>query len=380
MPESLEDRVTATEETAGGSTAPGLTGTAARLHTAGTAARPRASLFLEAARGASTPRAPIWLMRQAGRYLPEYRALKERYSFWEMCRTPEIAAEVTLQPLRRFPLDAAIVFSDIMTPLPPMGVDVEFAPGPVIRTPVRTAGDVARLRIPAGDEIAPFTAEAIGLARAGTDVPVIGFAGSPLTVAGYAVQGAGSADYAGFRAWLHREPGPAHALLDKIAEVTAGYLHAQIEAGAEAVQLFDSWAGVHSRAGYAAFGLPYARRVLDALADTGVPRIYLAVGAPHLYPQIAALPAEVISVDWRQPLGTCRAALPGKALQGNLDPTLLLAGPGTMLTAARQVMRDGLGGAHVFNLGHGALPGTPPDNVARLVDLVHEFPREEGER
>ncbi|RKS77034.1 uroporphyrinogen decarboxylase [Actinomadura pelletieri DSM 43383] len=334
------------------------------------------SVFLDAARGASTPRAPIWLMRQAGRYLPEYRALKERHSFWEMCRTPEIAAEVTVQPLRRFPLDAAIIFSDIMTPLPPMGVPVDFAPGPVIRTPVRTAEDVARLAVPPGAELAPFVGEAIRLVRERIPVPVIGFAGAPLTVAGYAVQGAGSADYAEFRSWLRREPLAAHGLLDKLAAVTAAYLREQIAAGAGAVQLFDSWAGIHDRRVYATFGMPYARRVLDELADTGVPRIYLAVGASHLYPQIARLPAEVISVDWRQPLDVSRAALPGKALQGNLDPTVMLTDRETVLAAGRQVLRDGLGGAHIFNLGHGVLPGTPPDNVARLVDLVHEFPRD----
>ncbi|MFC4907001.1 uroporphyrinogen decarboxylase [Actinomadura gamaensis] len=344
----------------------------------GTEVRAR-TLFLDTARGLAGDRAPVWLMRQAGRYLPEYRALKERHAFWEMCRTPEIAAEVTLQPLRRFPLDAAIIFSDIMTPLPPMGVPVDFAPGPVIRSPLRSAADVARLATPGGDEVAPFVGEAIRLVRAEAEVPVIGFAGAPLTVAGYAVQGAGSSDYAEFRAWLHREPRAAHDLLDKLADVTTGYLRMQIEAGAEAVQLFDSWAGVHDRRGYATFGMPYARRVLDGLADTGVPRVYLAVGAAHLYPQIARLPAEVVSVDWRQPLDAVRAALPGKVLQGNLDPAVLLAEPGDLLAAARRVLREGQGGPHVFNLGHGVLQGTPPDNVARLVDLVHDFVREEGE-
>ncbi|MEU9020272.1 uroporphyrinogen decarboxylase [Actinomadura sp. NPDC048394] len=376
--------MTTTEETGGpapaGAAEPAAsTGTRSTgMRSTGTPSTGTPSVFLEAARGASTSRAPVWLMRQAGRYLPEYRELKERYSFWEMCRTPEIAAEVTLQPLRRFPLDAAIVFSDIMTPLPPMGVPVDFAPGPVIRNPVRTAADVAALRVPDGGEIAPFVAEAIGIARAEAAVPVIGFAGAPLTVAGYAVQGTGSVDYADFRAWLHREPRLAHALLDKLADVTAAYLRTQIDAGARAVQLFDSWAGVHGRNAYATFGMPYARRVLDALAGTGVPRIYLAVGAAHLYPQIARLPAEVISVDWRQPLDAARAALPDKALQGNLDPTVMLADAGTMLAAAREVIRAGAGGAHVFNLGHGVLQGTPPDNVARLVDLVHQTPREEA--
>jgi uroporphyrinogen decarboxylase len=335
------------------------------------------SSFLSAAWGADTPTAPIWLMRQAGRYLPEYRKLKERYGFWRMCRTPEIAAEVTLQPVRRFPLDAAIVFSDIMTPLPPMGVDIGFDPGPVIREPVRTPEAVRRLRVPAGDEVAPFVADAIRLVRQACAVPLIGFAGAPLTLAAYLVQGGGSADYLEFRTWLARNPRLARELLDKLTDVTIGYLRMQVGAGAHAVQVFDSWAGIHHERGYAAFGLPYAARVLDALGGLGVPRIYLAVGASHLYPQIATLPAEVISVDWRYRLNRCRLAMPGKVIQGNLDPAVLLADDQVIDAAAVQLLRDGLGGAHIFNLGHGVLPATPPDAVARLADAVHRFSREE---
>jgi uroporphyrinogen decarboxylase len=200
------------------------------------------SSFLSAAWGADTPTAPIWLMRQAGRYLPEYRKLKERYGFWRMCRTPEIAAEVTLQPVRRFPLDAAILFNDIMTPLPPMGVDIDFDPGPVIRRPVRTPEAVRRLRVPACDEVAPFVADAIRLVRPACPVPLIGFAGAPLTLAAYLVQGGGSADYLEFRTWLLRNPGVARELLDKLTDVTIGYLRMQVGAGAQAIQIFDSWA------------------------------------------------------------------------------------------------------------------------------------------
>jgi len=193
------------------------------------------------------------------------------------------------------------------------------------------------------------------------------------------VQGSGgSASYPEFRAWLARNPELARELLDKLTDVSIGYLRMQVGAGAQAIQIFDSWAGIHHERGYAAFGVPYAARVLDALADLRVPRIYLAVGASHLYPQIATLPAEVVSVDWRYGLNRCRLAMPGKVIQGNLDPTVLLAGDQVIDTAAVQLLRDGLGGAHIFNLGHGVLPGTPPDAVARLVDTVHRFSRPTG--
>jgi uroporphyrinogen decarboxylase len=340
-----------------------------------TAPKAPPSTFLRAARGASTPTAPVWLMRQAGRYLPEYREIKERYGFWRMCRTPEIAAEITLQPVRRFPVDAAILFSDIMTPLPAMGVDVEFAPGPVIRHRVDTQEEISRLRTPPPDEVAPFVAEALRLVRQVCPVPVIGFGGAPLTLATYLVQGGGSPGHVEFRQWLQRHPQLAHQLLDRLTEVTIGYLRMQVAAGAQAIQVFDSWAGVHSAPAYGQFGLPYTRRILDALADLDIPRIYLAVGASHLYPMIATLPVEVVSVDWRWELDRCRAALPGKVLQGNLDPDVLRADEKTVAAAAARVLRMGVPGAHIFNLGHGVLPDTTPDNVARLVDTVHAFPR-----
>jgi uroporphyrinogen decarboxylase len=332
--------------------------------------------FLDACWGESTPVAPVWLMRQAGRYLPEYRAIKDRHGFWGMCRTPEIAAEITLQPVRRFGLDAAILFSDIMAPLPAMGVQVDFTPGPVIREPVRNAGAVTQLRVPEAEEIAPFVADAIRCVRADCPVPLIGFAGAPLTLATYLVQGRGDPDYLAFRVWLQEQPGPAHELLDRLTEVTIRYLSSQIEAGAQAVQLFDTWAGLHNRRTYATFGAPYAKRVFDALASYKVPRIYIAVGASHLYPLIARLPTEVVSVDWRDELSSSRVAMPGKVLQGNLDPAVLLCTGEVVVAATRQVLRDGLGGPHIFNLGHGVLQDTPPDRVARLVDTVHEFQRQ----
>ncbi|MEJ2289564.1 MAG: uroporphyrinogen decarboxylase [Deinococcales bacterium] len=332
-------------------------------------------LFLRAARGEDTPHAPIWIMRQAGRYLPEYRALKARHSFWEMVRTPELAAEVTLQPITRFGLDAAILFSDIMTPLPPMGVSIDFDPGPVFERPVRTREQVEALAVPEEDDLAPFVADALRLLRASSSVPVIGFAGAPLTLAAYAVQGGGSKDFAEFRGFLRAEPAAAHALLEKLTEVTLRYLRMQVAAGAQAVQLFDSWAGLLDERNYRAFGLPYAQQVLAGLSGAGAPRIYLAVDASHLLPAIAELDVEVVSVDWRRPLSAVRRALPGKALQGNLDPAALLGPPDDLVTEAERVLHEGLGGAHVFNLGHGILRQTDPAAVARLVDVVRGFDR-----
>lgn len=333
------------------------------------------SLFLRAASGEDTPTAPIWIMRQAGRHLPEYRALKEKHSFWQLARTPELAAEVTLQPVRRYGVDAAILFSDIMTPLPPMGLAIDFQPGPVFEKPVRDPRQVESLRIPVQEEIAPFVSEALRIIRKESPVPVIGFAGAPLTLATYIVQGGGSKDYAEFRAFLRQEPLAAHSLLDKLTEVTIRYLTLQVEAGAHAVQLFDSWAGLHDARSYAEFARPYNIRVLDALAALRVARIYLAVDAAHLYGEISRLPAEVVSVDWRTPLSKVREQLPGKGLQGNLDPALLLAPPKVLVAEAQRVLHEGLGGAHLFNLGHGILPQTDPGAVALLIDTVKTFDR-----
>ncbi len=338
----------------------------------------KTALFLRAAMGENTERAPIWLMRQAGRYLPEYLALKAKSSFWEMVRTPELAAEVTLQPIRRFDLDAAIVFSDIMTPLTPMGVEIEFNPGPVIAHPLRSMAQIQALQIPAEDEIAPFMQKALHLVRRelrDRNTPLIGFGGAPLTLATYLIQGSGSKEYEEFRAFLRQEPGSAHALLEKLTEVSVRYLRAQVRAGAQAIQLFDSWAGLHNSDTYLEFALPYNRRVLEALSDLQVPRIYLAVASSHLYPMISQLPAEVFSVDWRMSLDQIRPHFSGRTLQGNLDPSVLLAPPEVITQEAHKVLQAGLGAAHIFNLGHGISRHTPPENVTHLIEVVHGFER-----
>jgi uroporphyrinogen decarboxylase len=333
------------------------------------------SLFLDVARGLQADRAPVWLMRQAGRYLPEYRRIKERFGFQQMCTTPELAAELTLQPIRRFGFDAAILFSDIMIPLPAMGVPVQFDPGPSISQPIRDQRGIDRLRIPEGPEIAPFVESAIRIVQHDCPVPLIGFAGAPLTLATYLVQGKGSKDYPEFRAFLWQEQGLAHQLLDKLTSVTIRYLQMQVAAGVQAVQLFDSWAGLHGTRAYATFGFPYAKRVLEGLEASGIPRIYIAVDAAHLAAQLGGLPAEVIGVDWRTPLNQMRPWFPGRALQGNLDPAALFAPREVVTREVTRALTAGLGGPHVFNLGHGVLPTTPIDRVHDLVETVRSFDR-----
>jgi uroporphyrinogen decarboxylase len=331
--------------------------------------------FLQAARGESTDRAPIWIMRQAGRYLPEYLAVKERSSFREMTRDPATAAEITLQPLRRFPLDAAIIFSDIMTPLEALGVDVEFTPGPHIASPLRTRARIEALEL--REPIAPFVGEALRLVRSelARDVALIGFAGAPLTLAAYLVEGAGSKEYEHFRQFLRAEPAALHLLLDKLTELTIAYLKMQIASGAQAVQLFDSWAGLHDLAAYREFAVPYHARIMESLADAGAVRIYFALGASHLTSAVAEIPCEAVGVDWRTDLRAARQAFAGRALQGNLDPAVLYAPRDVITREAHRVLDAGRGGAHIFNLGHGIWPTTPIDAVAHLVETVHGYAR-----
>lgn len=337
-------------------------------------------LFLRACRGELVERTPIWIMRQAGRYLPEYRALRERHDFLTSCRTPELACEITLQPVRRLGVDAAILFSDILIPLPGMGVDVTFSPGPHLARPVRTAADVAALRVPDPDESMPWVLDALRLLRRELDpeVPLIGFAGAPFTMATYLVEGGGSKAFSGIKGLLFADPATAHALLATCAATVGRLLAAQVHAGAQAAMLFDTWAGLLGPDDYRTFALPYVRRVFEEVARAGsslgrdVPRIYYAGDAWGWLDATRDTCATVIGLDWRSTLGAARARLGTLTLQGNLDPAVLLGPPSLIRERAAGVLAEAGPAGHVFNLGHGILPTTPPDHARVLVDAVHE--------
>jgi uroporphyrinogen decarboxylase len=308
--------------------------------------------------------------------MAEYRALREKHSLLELCRTPELAVEVTLQPIRAFGFDAAILFSDLLIPLAPMGIPFDFkaGEGPVIEAPVRSAGDVAALRRFDPREELGMVLEAIRLLRRELRVPLIGFAGAPFTLASYAIEGGHSNDFARTKALMYGEPETWHRLAGLLAGVVADYLRAQVEAGAQAVQLFDSWIGALDEADYRELVLPHVRRVFDAIADLDVPKIHFGTGTGHLLAAQREAGGTVIGVDWRTPLDEgWRLAGEGVAVQGNLDPTLLFAPRDRLLARVDDVLRRAGGRAgHVFNLGHGILPGTPVEAVRAVVDHVHE--------
>jgi uroporphyrinogen decarboxylase len=323
---------------------------------------------------------PIWLMRQAGRYLPEYRAIREKLSFVEMCKRPEVAVEVTLQPLRRFALDAAIVFADILLPLEGMGIGFAFSDGdgPVIERTVRSAADLEGVR--AGDPEAdtPYVLEALRLARReleGSGAALIGFAGAPFTLASYVVEGGHSRNYVEVKTLMYREPQTFARLMELLADTVARYLLAQIEAGAQVVQLFDSWVGCLSPYDYERFVLPHSRGVLERVSGHGAPVIHFANGAAAMLPLVRQAGGDAVGVDWRIDLDRAWDELGADvAIQGNLDPVSLLGPADEAVARAHDVLaRAGGRPGHVFNLGHGILPATPPDTVARLVDAVHAF-------
>jgi len=334
------------------------------------------SAFLRACRREPVPYTPVWFMRQAGRSLPEYRKVREGIGMLDSCMRPDLVTEITLQPVRRHRVDAAIYFSDIVVPLKAIGVDLDIKPGvgPVVDRPFRSREDLERLR-PLDPDDVKYVTEAVGMltAELGT-TPLIGFAGAPFTLASYLVEGGPSRNHEHTKAMMYGAPELWADLLDRLADITAAFLKVQIEAGASAVQLFDSWAGALAPDDYRRSVLPASAKVFDAVAPYGVPRIHFGVGTGELLGLMAEAGADVVGADWRVPLDeAARRIGPGRAVQGNLDPAVLFAPREAVEAQARRVLdaaRDLPG--HVFNLGHGVLPDTDPDALTRLVEFVHE--------
>ena len=332
--------------------------------------------FLQACRGEPTDRIPVWFMRQAGRSLPEYRSLRERYEILEICHTPELAAQVTLQPVTRLGVDAAILFSDIVVPVEAMGIPLEIRPGigPVIEDPFRLLGDIERLRPLEPEADVPYVIDAIRILTAELDVPLIGFGGAPFTLASYLIEGGPSKTHALTKSFMYSEPATWHKLMDRLGESVLAYMRAQVAAGAQAVQLFDSWAGHLSADDYETYVAPAVERIFSGLADLEVPRIHFGVNTGELLELMAGTGTDVMGIDWRVPLDAARRRLGNDiVLQGNLDPSACLAPWEVIEEKARDVLTRGGGTRHIFNLGHGVLPETDPDALARLVDLVHSW-------
>jgi len=331
------------------------------------------SAFLRACRREPVPHTPVWFMRQAGRALPEYRKLREGNQMLDACATPDLVTEITLQPVRRYGVDAAIFFSDIVVPLKAIGVDLDIVPGvgPVVAQPIRTAEDLQRLRALTPEDV-PYITEAVqALVKELGPVPLIGFAGAPFTLASYLVEGGPSKNHAATKALMYGQPELWSELLDRLATITLAFLRAQVDAGASAVQLFDSWVGALPAKDYRAYVQPHSARVLAAVSD--VPRIHFGVGTGELLHDMGQAGADVVGVDWRVPLSQAVTRIgPGRAVQGNLDPTLVFAPDDVIAAKVRETLEEGRAAeGHVFNLGHGVLPETDPDKLLRVVELVH---------
>jgi uroporphyrinogen decarboxylase len=341
------------------------------------------SAFLRACRCEPHDTVPVWFMRQAGRSLPEYRARRGEGTILDAIAQPDLAAELTMQPVRRYGVDAAILYSDIVVPVHAVGFGIDVAPGtgPVTPLPFRSAADLERLRPLEPDQDLPYVIETVEILAGELDVPLIGFAGAPFTVASYLIEGGPSREYARTKAMMLGEPGLFARLLDRLADLALAFLRAQVQAGASAVQLFDSWAGALAPEDYRAHVLPASRRIFDGLADLDVPRIHFGVGTGEILGLMAEAGPDVMGVDWRVPLDAARRRVgPGVALQGNLDPASLFAPWPAVAPRVADVLRQAAGHpGHVFNLGHGVLPATDPDVLHRVVDLVHELgPQPEG--
>lgn len=333
------------------------------------------SAFMKACRREPVPHTPVWFMRQAGRSLPEYRKVREGTAMLESCMMPELVTEITLQPVRRHKVDAAIYFSDIVVPLKAIGVDLDIKPGigPVVANPIRSRADLAQLRDLTPDDVS-YVTEAMGMLTAELgSTPLIGFAGAPFTLASYLVEGGPSRNHENTKALMYGDPQLWADLLDRLAEITGAFLKVQIEAGASAVQLFDSWVGALAPADYRRSVMPASRKVFDAVASYGVPRIHFGVGTGELLGLMGEAGADVMGVDWRVPMDEAvRRVGPGKALQGNLDPAVLFSTREAIETKTDEVLDAAAGlEGHIFNLGHGVLPTTDPDALTRLVEHVH---------
>ncbi len=333
-------------------------------------------LLLRVLRGEAVETTPVWLMRQAGRYLPEYRRVREQTDFLGLCKDPDLATEVTLQPVRRFGFDAAILFSDIMIPVEPMGIDLRFDPGPVIDNPLRTEEDVAALRRPDPRRDLGFVLETVRNLRRELppSVTLIGFAGAPFTLAAYLVEGQGSKDFARLKGLLFQDPVVFHALMEKLGTVVSDYLEAQVEAGAQVVQLFDTWSGLLSPRDYREHVAPHVRRIVDRMQGQGCPIILYGNGTGGILEEMDATGADVIGLDWRVEMKEARRRLgPRRVLQGNLDPMLLFASPDILHDRVVEILEQvGVETPHIFNLGHGIDRRTPVESVEALVRFVHE--------
>ena len=339
--------------------------------------------FLAACRRQPTDRTPVWMMRQAGRYQPSYRAVRQKVGFLELCRSPELIAQVTAAPIDEFGFDAAILFSDILVHLPAMGLDLSFEKGekgkgdggPKIGNPVRTRADVDALRVPDPRKDLPYVLDGVrGIRAALRDrVPLIGFVGGPFTVASYAVEG-GSQGFTRLKTMLYAEAATAHALFEKLTRAAIVQIEEQVAAGAQAAQIFESWLGELDRDDLEEFSLPYLARIAEAVRKTGVPSIIFSTGTTGHLERLAQLGYDVLSVDWRIPIDVARARAPGVAIQGNLDSTVLLGPREAAVEKARRILRAaGSAPGYIFNLGHGIQPGTPPENVKAVVDAVHAW-------
>lgn len=336
--------------------------------------------FLKACRREPVDVTPVWFMRQAGRYMAEYRALRQRHDLLEICRTPDLATEVTLQPIRRIDVDAAILFSDLLLPLEPMGLPVEFikGEGPHLAHPIASEADIDRLRAIDPHEALDFVLDAIRQIQHGLDgrVPLIGFVGAPFTLASYAIEGGHSDNFARTKALMYGHPEAWHCLCGKLATMASDYLLAQIEAGVDAVQVFDSWVGTLSPSDYREFALPHSQRLFQAVAGR-VPALHFGTGTGTMLPELREAGGDVIGVDWRIPIDTAWSRIGhDRGIQGNLDPTLLLGPTQRMFDQTDEILsRVGGRSGHIFNLGHGILPSTPVEHVQMLAQYVHRASR-----